>query len=146
MGVQVPRAPVTAHDMQVPSQGTLQQTPCSHAPERHSASPVQSMPVGRLLHTPPTHTFAPLQSAFVEQDVLHWPPVPHSYGSHGCWAPAAQTPAPSQRPASVATEPAQEGAMHVVPAAYCRHAPLPSQNPSVPQVAAIASAHCPSGS
>jgi hypothetical protein len=144
--VQVPRAPVTAHDMQVPSQGTLQQTPCSHAPERHSASPAQSMPLGRLLHAPPVHTFAPLQSALVEHDVRHWPFAPHMYGSHGCWTPAVQTPAPSQRPASVATEPAQLGATQVVPAAYCRQVPLPSQNPSVPQVAAIASAHWPSGS
>lgn len=144
MGVQAPRAPVTAHDMQAPSQGTLQQTPCSHAPERHSASPPQSMPFGRLLHAPPVHTFAPLQSALVEHDVRHWPFVLHTYGSHGCWTPAVQTPAPSQRPASVATEPAQLGAMQVIPAAYCRQAPLPSQNPSVPQVAAIASAHWPS--
>ena len=57
-----------------------------------------------------------------------------------------QTPAPSQRPASVAREPAQVGAMQVVPAAYNRQAPLPSQNPSVSQVDAIASAHWPSGS
>ena len=78
MGVQVPRAPVTAHDMQVPSQGTLQQTPCWHAPVRHSASPVQSMPFGRLLHTPLLHTFGLLQSALVEHTVKHWPPVPQT--------------------------------------------------------------------
>jgi hypothetical protein len=146
MGVHAPRAPVTAHDVHVPVQGPLQQTPCWHAPDRHSAGLVQSMPFGRLLHAPPVHTFAPLQSAFVEHVVRHWPVVPHTYGSHGCCTPAVQTPAPSQRPASVATEPAQVGAMHVVPAAYDRQAPLPSQNPSVPQVAAIASAHWPSGS
>ena len=57
-----------------------------------------------------------------------------------------QAPAPSQRPANVATETAQEGAMHVVPAAYGRQPPLPSQKPSVSQVAAVASAHWPSGS
>ena len=36
--------------------------------------------------------------------------------------------------------------MHVVPAAYGRQPPLPSQKPSVSQVAAVASAHWPSGS
>jgi hypothetical protein len=78
MGVHAPRAPVTAHDRQVPVQGTLQQTPCWHAPDRHSPPPVQSMPFGRLLQAPPVHTFAPLQLALVEHDVRHWPFVPHT--------------------------------------------------------------------
>jgi hypothetical protein len=78
MGVHVPRAPVTVHDMQVPVHGPLQQTPCWHAPERHSLALTQSMPFGRLLHAPPVQTFAPLHSALVEHDVRHWPFVPHT--------------------------------------------------------------------
>jgi len=83
----------------------------------------------------------PLQSALVVHAARHCPFPPQTYGSHGCWAPGAQTPAPSQRPASVATAPAHDGATQVAPDAYSRQAPLPSQNPSVPQVVASASAH-----
>jgi hypothetical protein len=40
----------------------------------------------------------------------------------------------------------QLAAAQAVPPAYSRHAPPPSQNPSVPQPVAPLSAHCPSGS
>ena len=43
-------------------------------------------------------------------------------------------PAPSQVRAGVKVVPLQVGAAQVVPVAYRRHAPLPSQVPSVPQV------------
>ena len=51
----------------------------------------------------------------------------------GCW----QLPLPSQvRPVvSVEPVPGQEGGWQEVPPAYLRQAPLPSQNPSWPQVA-----------
>ena len=55
----------------------MQQTPCWHAPDWHSPPLAQSMPFGRLLHAPPMHTFAPLQSALLVHDVRHWPFVPH---------------------------------------------------------------------
>jgi hypothetical protein len=36
------------------------------------------MPFGRLLHTPPLQTFAPLQSALVVHVVRHWPFMAHT--------------------------------------------------------------------
>jgi hypothetical protein len=50
-------------------------------------------------------------------------------------------PAPLQVRAGVNVEPLQVAPAQDVPAAYTRQAPLPLQNPSVPQVAAPASAH-----
>jgi hypothetical protein len=57
-----------------------------------------------------------------------------------------QVPLPLQVVAGVRVEPVQEAAPHAVPAAYLWQAPLPSQNPFVPQVAAPASLHWASGS
>ena len=53
---------------------------------------------------------------------------------------------PLQVRAGVAVEPEQLAATQMVPLAYCRHAPPPSQAPSVPQVEAPLSAHWPRGS
>lgn len=75
--MQAPRVAVSAHDVQVPVHGPLQQTPCWHAPDWHSPPLAQSMPFGRVLHAPPMHTFAPLQSALLVHDARHWPFVPH---------------------------------------------------------------------
>jgi hypothetical protein len=50
--------------------------------------------------------------------------------------PRTHMPAPSQRPGSVAVMPVQVGIRHCVPPAYIRQAALPSQVPSLPQVAA----------
>src|SRR5262249_32535636 len=94
----------------------------------------------------PLQTFPVVQSLVFAHDVAHWPLAPHLYGSHCCWVPGVQTPAPSQRPASVAVEPEQVGAMHTVPETYRRQPPLPSQVPSVLQVDAPLSAHWPRGS
>jgi hypothetical protein len=55
-------------------------------------------------------------------------------------------PLPLQVRAGVNVDPLHDGATHCVPAAYRRQAPLPLQKPSVPQVGAPASPHCPSGS
>ena len=46
----------------------------------------------------------------------------------------AQVPA-AQREASVSVDPLHEGCLHTAPVAYLRQPPLPSQAPSVPQVA-----------
>ena len=43
--------------------------------------------------------------------------------------------------AGVSVVPVQVASMHFVPDAYLRHAPLPLQEPSVPQVAAVWSGH-----
>jgi hypothetical protein len=53
---------------------------------------------------------------------------------------------PLQRPASVAVEPVHVAIWHAVPLACRRHFPAPSQEPSVPQLAAPMSAHWLSGS
>lgn len=42
--VQVPAVPPFAHDMHVPVQALLQQTPCWQKPEAHSAAVVQVVP------------------------------------------------------------------------------------------------------
>src|SRR5262245_7521169 len=55
-------------------------------------------------------------------------------------------PVPLQRPGSVAVPAVQVGMMHWVPEAWSRHAALPSHMPSLPQVMAPWSAHCPRGS
>jgi hypothetical protein len=55
-------------------------------------------------------------------------------------------PVPLQVRGGVNVEPAQLDATQIVPLAYCRQEPPPSQAPSVPQVEAPLSAHCPSGS
>jgi hypothetical protein len=117
MAVHVPRVAVSAHDVQVPVQRLAQQTPCWQKPDAQSPLTAQSTPARRLPQVVPLQTLAPLQLALTVQDVRHVPPVPHTYGSHDCWVPGTQAPAPSQRPASVAVEPEQLGATHPVPAA-----------------------------
>ena len=57
-----------------------------------------------------------------------------------------QVPAPSQVRAGVNVVPEQVDATQVIPMACSRQPPLPSQNPSVPQLAAPMSAHWFSGS
>ncbi len=61
-------------------------------------------------------------------------------------APEMQRPSTSHAGAGVATAPAQNAAPHVVPTGYLRHPPLPSQRPSVPQVATALSTQVPRGS
>jgi hypothetical protein len=57
-----------------------------------------------------------------------------------------QVPVPLQVRAGVNVDPVQLAATHVVPLAYRRQPPPPSQVPSVPHVEAPESLHCPSGS
>jgi len=47
IGVQTPTDPVRAHDMQMPVQDWLQQTPCWQKPDWHSPPAAQVMPFGR---------------------------------------------------------------------------------------------------
>jgi hypothetical protein len=115
IGLQVPRALVSAQDRHVPVQETLQQTPCWQKPDAHSAFAVQSTPFSRLPHIVPLQTLTPLQLALVVQEVRHAPFVPHTYGSQGCCVPATHAPVPLHRPASVATAPAQVGMLQTVP-------------------------------
>jgi hypothetical protein len=85
----------------------------------------------------------------IVQLVLH-APVPHAYGAHGDVAGVVHTPLVLQVDAGVSVVPVQLAAMQVVPDAYLRQAPLPLQEPSVPQVAMPWSVHwfngsCPAG-
>ena len=95
------------------------------------------------------------------QVVLHVAP-PHTYAPQDVAAGAAQVPAPSHAPAGVyeldVAESAHVWARHIVPVAYLRQPPAPSQAPSNPQVLLSAAAqsswgslpdrtapHCPEG-
>ena len=75
--------------------------------------------------------------ASAQGGVLH-APTPHAYGAQAVVAPATQAPAPLHFDAAVSIEvvASQVAAPHVVPAAMKAHEPLPSQVPSVPQLAA----------
>lgn len=115
-GVQVPGVPVSTHDMQVPVQAVLQQTPCAQKPDWQTVPELQGDPGGSLPQLPPVQEFGETQSAFVVQVVLQ-APVPHSNGSHFWVVAVRQAPAPSQVCASVSVEPAHEAASpHAVPA------------------------------
>jgi hypothetical protein len=81
------------------------------------------------------------------QVVLQLVPL-HAKGAHGSVLAARQVPAPSHVRASVAiVVPAgHEPATQTVPAAYSWQAPLPSQAPVFPQLAAPSFVHVPVGS
>ena len=61
-------------------------------------------------------------------------------------APGVQVPVPLQVDAEVAVPLVQLAAAQMVPAAYLRQAPLPSQTPSVPQLTVPWSTQSPLGS
>jgi hypothetical protein len=138
--VHVPGVPASAHDLHVAVQAVAQQTPCAQMPLVQSVFAVQAVPLGRFVQTPFAQMFGETQSAVTVHDVLH-APVPHAYGSHIDVVAAWQVPAPLQARADVSVDPVQLAATHVVPPAYSRQPPAPSQVPSVPQPAAPASVH-----
>jgi hypothetical protein len=114
--VQVPGVPVSAHDMQVPVQAVLQQTPWAQKPDWQAEPKVQVDPGGSLPQLLFVQELGETQSVFAEQVVLQ-AAVPHSNGSHICVVAARQLPAPSQVCPRVSVEPVQEAAFpHVVPA------------------------------
>jgi len=79
------------------------------------------------------------QSVASAQGAALHAPTPHAYGAQLVVAPATQAPAPLHFDAAVSIEVVAShvaAAPHAVPAAMKAHAPLPSQVPSVPQVAA----------
>jgi hypothetical protein len=94
----------------------------------------------------PVQTLGATQSASVAQVVRHALAVPHRYGAHDTGSAIRQVPAPLQVRAGVAIEPVHIAGAHVVAPPYGRHAPAPSQVPSLPQVMAPSSAHWLSGS
>jgi hypothetical protein len=122
-----------------------QQVPCWQNPVWHSLGAPQARPVGFFAHAPATHTFGAAQSASAVHDVLQTA-APHRYIPHDDVVVVWQVPVPLQVRAGVNVAPVQLWGTQMVPLAYSRHAPPPSQVPSVPQVEAPLSAHWPSGS
>jgi hypothetical protein len=78
--------------------------------------------------------FGVAQSALVAQSMRHELLVAQRNGSHIDVEAGRQRPEPSQVRAEVSVDPVQVAVAQVVPADHCRQAPLPSQNPSLPQV------------
>jgi hypothetical protein len=115
-GEQVPIEPVRAHDMQVPAQALLQQTPWAQNPDAQAVPAVQAAPGGSLPQLLLTQELGETQSVLVEQVVLQ-APVPHSNGSHMAVVAARHVPAPSQVRAWVSVEPVHDAAApQLVPA------------------------------
>ena len=91
---QVPAVPSPAHDLQVPRQAVLQQTPCSQKPDLHWAAVEQAAPGGSFPQLDPTQAFGDAQSVLVAQSVRQAAPAPHTNGSHIEVVAGRQTPAP----------------------------------------------------
>jgi hypothetical protein len=143
---QVPIVPVKPHDRQMPTQAVAQQTPCSQKPLLHSPAAPQVAPIGFLPQLPLMQVLGLVQSALVMHVVRQAPPVPQTYGSHCESDVVWHVPVPLHVRAGAYVEPVQLAATQTVPVAYSRQAPLPSQLPSVPQLAAPLSVHWFSGS
>jgi hypothetical protein len=127
--------------LQVPWQAVLQQTPCSQKPELHCEAIVQEAPGGSLPQLLFMQMLGVAQSALVAQSMRHELFVAQMKGSHIDVAAGRQRPEPSQVRAEVRVDPVQVAVAHVVPADHCRHAPWPSQVPSLPQVDLSEAAH-----
>ena len=143
--MQVPTVPVSAHDWQVPPQAVMQQTPCAQLPDRHSPPAPQVTPMSFLAQLPPMQVNGETQSAFTVQVVLQ-APVPQAYGSHIDEVAAWQVPVPLHDRVDISVDPVQLAPAHWMPDAYRRQPPVPSQEPSVPQLFAPWSVHWFSGS
>jgi hypothetical protein len=137
----VPIVPVSAQETQLPVQAALQQTPWAQKLELHSAAMVQAAPFGSLPQLPLMQVFGAAQSAFAVQVVRHAPAVLQEYGSHRVLVTVRQTPAPLQVRFGVRVDPLQPPVEQIVPSAQLRHAPMPLQAPSVPQVVAAVAGH-----
>jgi len=143
---QVPSLPLSAHDLQALPQAVPQQTPCSQKPDAHSPVVAHGVPGGFLPQLIAVQTAGLTQSLPSAQLCRHAPAAPQRNGSHICAVPGLHAPAPSQLPASVCVEPAQDRGAHSVPAGCRLHLPAPSQLPVVPQVDGSVAAHCAAGS
>jgi hypothetical protein len=122
-----PSLPAIAHDLQVPAQAVVQQTPCAQIADAHSVPAVHEAPGGFGPQLPFTQAAPATQSAAVAQVERHLPSPPHRYWPHELPVAAPHSPAPSHSAANVTVEPAQLGALQIVPRAYSAQAPVPSQ-------------------
>jgi len=111
--LQVPTVPVMLHDLHVPVQAWLQQTPCAQKPESHSFAVVQLAPVGFSVQVFALQMFGATQSPSAPHVVRQIPEgMSHWYFPQDAIVAAAQTPAPSHRRADVDVEPVQLPATH----------------------------------
>jgi hypothetical protein len=128
----------------------VQQKPfVQNAPLTHSSLIAQVAPSGFLPQVFPTHVLGATQSEFCVHVTRHDVEALHMNGEQLCVPPPTlQLPAPSQVFASACVDvfAGHEAATHCVPAGHLRHAPAPSHLPSLPQVEAAVTPHCPLGS
>jgi hypothetical protein len=106
----------SAHDQQLWLQKVAQQTPCVHAPLRHSDPAAQLAPDGLRPQDPALHVAGGAQSASVVQVELQ-AAVPQPKGKQETAAGALQAPAPSQVAAGWRVVPlaGQLASLHGVP-------------------------------
>jgi hypothetical protein len=131
-----PSLPAIAHDRQVPLHAVEQQTPCAQNPEAQSPAVAHAAPGGFGPQLPFTQAAPPTQSALLAQSARQaLPALLHMYGPQPSLVTAPHEPAPSQRPAWLTVDVEQDCARQIVPAAYSAHDPVPSHEPSRPQLA-----------
>jgi hypothetical protein len=145
--VQVPRLPTTAHDMQVPVQVDVQQTPSVQIPLTHSSLPLHELPGGLSPHVPLLQTAGAAQSALEAQVERQEGTTSQRYGKQEDAAGITQTPAPSQVAVgvSVVVPLSQVAFRHAVPCSYRWQLPA-LQSPLVPQVAVACTTQISAGS
>jgi hypothetical protein len=140
-----PRLPAIAHDLHGVSHAWLQQYPCAQKLEAHSPAAVHAAPLGLSVQMLALQMLGATQSVAAVVQLVRQAPVVVSqvYFPHGLDVAAPQTPAPLQVRADKATVELEHiGAAHWVPLTCLRHAPAPSQLPSLPHVDAAAAGHC----
>ena len=142
----MPTDPSRPQLWQRPVHAVPQQIPRTQKLERHSWVAPHASPFS-LFATQPLlmQTALTAQSPFPAQVLRHMPVV-QPYGAHEALCAGRQVPVPLQVRADVRVTPLHEAGAHSVPAAYCRQAPMPLQNPSVVHDFAPASLHCSKGS
>lgn len=141
----VPRLPAIAHDLQAVSHAWLQQNPCAQKLEAHSPAAVHAAPVGLRVQMLALQMLGATQSVAAVVQLVRQAPavVSQVYFPHELDVAAPQTPAPLHVRADRATVELEHiDAAHWVPATCLRHAPAPSQDPSLPHVDAAAAGHC----
>ena len=145
-GEQVPAAPESAQDMQVPVQAVPQQTPWAQMVLLHSVPLEQTAPFGLSPHDPEIQDAGIAQSLSVAQVALQ-ALVPQANGKQEDDAGIPQVPAPSQVPPGVKVVPlvGQVAFWQAVPSWYFSQAPA-WHFPSVPQLDAPLSMQLPAGS
>jgi hypothetical protein len=145
-GEQVPAAPGSAQDIQVPLHAVPQQIPWSQMVLLHSVPLEQTAPFGLSPQDPALQEAGIAQSASVAQVALQ-ALAPQANGKQEDEAGIPQVPAPSQVPPGVKVVPVvgQVAAWQEVPCWYFSQAPA-WHLPSVPQLAAPLSTQLPAGS